>query len=448
MTPTHERAARTNTHERAARTKDPHPQYAAPLPGEMRRMLLRHMPDAVDEMEEAVRTGLPHYTHIVDGTYGYSVRQIIDRTVNCFVSVHDTGRHGPAATAEIIALYERIGARHGRLGCPLDALRDALDLAGRVACRRLIKDAYRLHWPAPLLATLTEDTFTLIGTAIAAATRGYAEESHRAPLDVQRDRLRDALVAEPDDRERPLAELAAAADWRLPGTLAVLALPPGDHPQTHVLPPEVLADRSPAAPYLILPNPRTPGPRWLPKTKGAVLGPVVPADRGAVSLRWARRGLDLVERGTLPADTPLRCVDHVAVLTAFRSGDLLEAAEAELLGPLLELPPRRREPLLETLLVYLRCGDNAVLTAERLHVHEQTVRYRLRQITQLTDGNCPDPERHLETMLVLTRLLSPGAADEGAGARRWRARARIRAGAGEAGDAAARAHPPARPKQA
>jgi hypothetical protein len=387
----------------------------------MRRMLLRHMPDAIDEMEEVVRTGLPHYTHIVNGTYGCSVRQIIDRTVGCFVSVHDATRAGPAATAEIIALYERIGARHGSLGCPLDVLRDALDLAGRVACRRLIKDAYRLHWPAPLLATLTEDTFTLIGTAIAAASRGYAEERHRAPLDVQRDRLRDALVADPADGPRPLAELAAAADWRLPGTLAVLALPPGDHPQTHVLPPEILADRSPAAPYLILPNPRFPGRGWLPKTKGAALGPVVPADRGAVSLRWARHGLDLVERGTLPAEAPLRCVDHVAVLTAFRSGDLLEAAATSFLGPLLELPPRRREPLLETLLVYLRCGDNAVLTADRLHVHEQTVRYRLRQITQLTDGTCPDPERRLETMLVLSWWLSPGALD--ANTSRWRARA-------------------------
>ncbi len=432
MTPTH-------THMQAMHMQAMHTQDAAPLPGEMRRMLLRHMPAAIDEMEEAVRTGLPHYTHIVDGTYGYSVRQIIDRTVSCFVSIHDATRPSLAATAEIIALYERIGARHGRLGCPLDVLRDALDLAGRVACRRLIKDAYRLHWPAPLLATLTEDTFTLIGTAIAAASRGYAEECHRAPLDVQRDRLRDALIAEPDDRPRPLTELAEAADWRLPGTIAVLALPPGDHPQTRVLPPEVLADRSPAAPYLILPNPRTPGPRWLPKTRGAALGPVVPADRGAVSLRWARRCLDLVEHGMLPAGTPVRCVDHVAVLTAFQSGDLLDAAAAELLGPLLELPPRRREPLLETLLVYLRCGDNAVLTADRLHVHEQTVRYRLRQITQLTDGTCPDPERHLETMLVLTWLLSPGAPD--AGTARWRTRA-------SAASDATSAHTPGQPKQA
>ncbi|MEV0224504.1 helix-turn-helix domain-containing protein [Streptomyces sp. NPDC050704] len=396
-------------------------QDAASLPGDMRRMLLRHMPDAVDEMEEAVRTGLPHYTHVVNGTYGSSVRQIIDRTVSCFVAIHDATRPSPAATAEIIALYERIGARHGRLGCSLDVLRDALDLAGRVACRRLIKDAYRLHWPAPLLATLTEGTFALIGTAVSAASRGYAEVCHRAPLDIQRDRLRDALVAEPGRGPRPLAELAAAADWRLPGTLAVLALPPGDHPQTHVLPPEVLADRSPAAPYLILPNPRTPGPRWLPKAKGAALGPVVPADRGAVSLRWARRGLDLVERGTLPADAPLHCVDHVALLTAFQSGDLLEAAAAGLLGPLLDLPPRRREPLLKTLLVYLRCGDNAVLAADRLHVHEQTVRYRLRQITQLTDGTCPDPERRLETMLVLTWLLSPRTPDTDTPG--WRARA-------------------------
>ncbi|MEU9187420.1 helix-turn-helix domain-containing protein [Streptomyces sp. NPDC048484] len=427
----------TPTHAQAMGSQD-----AATLPREMRRTLLRHLPAAIDEMEDAVRTGLPHYTHAVEGTHGYSVRQIIDRTVSCFVSVHDATGPGPAATAEVIALYERIGARHGRLGCPIDVLRDALDLAGRVACRRLITDAYRLQWPAPLLAMLTEDTFSLISTAIAAASRGYAEERHRAPLDVQRDRLRDALVADPDDRVRPLTELAAAADWRLPGTLAVLALPPGDHPQTHVLPPEVLADRSPAAPYLILPNPRTPGPRWLPRTIGAVLGPVVPPDRGAVSLRWARRGLALVERGLLPAAAPLRCVDHVAALTAFRSGDLLEAAAADLLGPLLQLPSRRREPLLETLLVYLRCGDNAVLTADRLHVHEQTVRYRLRQITQLTDGTCPDPERHLETMLVLTWLLSAAATDAPTAGRR----PRLSTATGTSGTTSARS--PARPRRA
>lgn len=278
-----------------------------------------------------------------------------------------------------------------------------------MACRRLIEDAYREKWPEPVLTKLTEDAFELMSMAIAAASRGYDDVCGRSPVDVQRDLLRDALVAEAGQAPRPLAELAAAAGWQLPRTLAVLALPPGDHPQTHVLPPEVLADRNPVAPYLIVPNPRISGRGWLPKAKGAVLGPVVPVDQGAVSLRWARRALDLVDRGALAAEAPLRCVDHLAVLTAFQSGDLLEAAATTLLGPLLELPPRRREPLLETLLVYLRCGDSAVLTAERLHVHEQTVRYRLRQISQLTDGSCPDPERHLETMLVLTWLLSPQA---------------------------------------
>ncbi|MFG2026603.1 helix-turn-helix domain-containing protein [Streptomyces sp. NPDC048825] len=384
-------------------------QDADPLPGGLRRMLLRQIPAVVDEMEEAVRSGLPDYSDLADDTAGFSVRQVIDQTVSCFVSLHDVTRPSPAAVAEVIALYEAIGAQHGRLGRPLDVLRDALDLAGRVACRRLIEDAYREKWPEPVLTKLTEDAFELMSMAISAASRGYDDVCGRAPVDVQRDLLRDALVAEAGQAPRPLAELAAAAGWQLPRTLAVLALPPGDHPQTHVLPPEVLADRNPVAPYLIVPNPRISGRGWLPKAKGAVLGPVVPVDQGAVSLRWARRALDLVDRGVLAAEAPLRCVDHLAVLTAFQSGDLLEAAATTLLGPLLELPPRRREPLLETLLVYLRCGDNAVLTAERLHVHEQTVRYRLRQISQLTDGTCPDPERHLETMLTLTWLLSPEA---------------------------------------
>ncbi|MEV1077184.1 helix-turn-helix domain-containing protein [Streptomyces sp. NPDC050211] len=69
------------------------------------------------------------------------------------------------------------------------------------------------------------------------------------------------------------------------------------------------------------------------------------------------------------------------------------------------LPPRRRVPLLTTLLAYLQCGDNAVITSARLQVHEQTVRYRLRRIAELTGTRCHDPADRLDLMITLTWLL-------------------------------------------
>ncbi|MYW63470.1 hypothetical protein GTY65_05165 [Streptomyces sp. SID8379] len=53
---------------------------------------------------------------------------------------------------------------------------------------------------------------------------------------------------------------------------------------------------------------------------------------------------------------------------------------------------------------YLDSGDNAVVTARRLFVHEQTVRYRLRQIAEVTRDALPSADNRLETMLVLARM--------------------------------------------
>ena len=74
---------------------------------------------------------------------------------------------------------------------------------------------------------------------------------------------------------------------------------------------------------------------------------------------------------------------------------------------------RRRAafPLAETLLTYLRCGDNAVVAAERLHIHEQTVRYRLRRIAELTGGRFTEPEGRLDLMLMLSWLVRTARAE-------------------------------------
>jgi DNA-binding PucR family transcriptional regulator len=55
-----------------------------------------------------------------------------------------------------------------------------------------------------------------------------------------------------------------------------------------------------------------------------------------------------------------------------------------------------------------------VVAAERLHIHEQTVRYRLRRITELTGGRFSDLDGRLDLMLMLSWLVRSGRAEESA----------------------------------
>ncbi|SPT57657.1 Sugar diacid utilization regulator [Actinomadura madurae] len=194
-----------------------------------------------------------------------------------------------------------------------------------------------------------------------------------------------------------------------------MALPPGAPAGARILPPAVLADWEAPVPFLVVPDPEGPGQDrlWpaLRRLGTAAIGPTVPVGQGAVSLRWARHALTLIERGLLPDDGPVRCVDHIASLAALTAEELIGATAGAVLGPLLELAPARRLPLAETLLTYLRCGDNAVIAAERLHIHEQTVRYRLRRITELTGGRFTEPEGRLDVMLMLSWLVRTGRAE-------------------------------------
>ncbi|NGN64448.1 PucR family transcriptional regulator [Streptomyces sp. A7024] len=386
----------------------------APPPHELRRLLGRHVPAAVEDMAAEVAARLPGYADAFDRTREFAVREVVDRTVRHFLADLDpAGTDGAAPAADIAALYERIGRQHAHAGHPVGTLRTALGLAGQVARRRLIKDAYRFRWPEATLEALIESTFALIETATAAAVAGYEAAGGAVPqLEQHRARLRDALVADFPARRGDLAELAEAAAWPLPETLAVVALPPGTRTVDAVLPQEVLAYHHPQSSYLVLPAPEPARARRqfrqfrLLRTRGAAVGPAVPLGRGTVSLRWARRAVQLIQRGGLPAAAPLYCVDHLAGLAAAEAGELLGSAAAEAAGPLLALPRRRRDPLLETLFAYLDSGDNAVITAKRLFVHEQTVRYRIRQIDRLTGGALPGAAGRLETMLVLTWLLT------------------------------------------
>ena len=139
-----------------------------------------------------------------------------------------------------------------------------------------------------------------------------------------------------------------------------------------------------------------------------MIGPSVPLARAAQSLRWARHARTLAQAGALrPGSDPVRCDQHLSTLLILADEDLAAALRDRRLAPLARLRPAQRDRIAETLLAWLQLGENAAEVAQRIHVHPQTVRYRLRQITELFGDQLRDPDCRFELQLALRiRLLT------------------------------------------
>jgi DNA-binding PucR family transcriptional regulator len=175
-----------------------------------------------------------------------------------------------------------------------------------------------------------------------------------------------------------------------------------------------------------MPDPDGPGRRRLledglsrwPPTEGsdpavgclAAIGPAVPLARAGASLRWARRALTLAHRDQdrRSSDAIIRCDEQLPALVLLADAELARLHSSQVLAPLRGLRPDQADRLAETLLAWLESADNAGLAASRLHVHPQTVRYRLRQLTELFGEGLTDPDARfaLQVALRVRRLVT------------------------------------------
>jgi DNA-binding PucR family transcriptional regulator len=141
----------------------------------------------------------------------------------------------------------------------------------------------------------------------------------------------------------------------------------------------------------------------------AAIGPSVPLAQAARSLRWARHALALAQAGVIAGPGPVRCDQHLSTLLILADEDLAGTLRSSRLAPLARLRPGQRDRIADTLLAWLQFGENAAEVAQRIHVHPQTVRYRLRQIQELFGDQLRDPDRRFELQLALRiRMLTAG----------------------------------------
>src|SRR5690606_32323751 len=109
-----------------------------------------------------------------------------------------------------------------------------------------------------------------------------------------------------------------------------------------------------------------------------------------------------VRCGAIEADGGvIRCGETMSTLILFLDEGLITSLAERRLAPLAHLRPSQQDRLAETLLAWLQSGRNANEVAMRLHVHPQTVRYRLRQLEEPFGDQLLDPDLRFDLEIVL-----------------------------------------------
>ncbi|MEV4596894.1 helix-turn-helix domain-containing protein [Amycolatopsis sp. NPDC049253] len=305
-------------------------------------------------------------------------------------------------------VFEEIGRTQYRQGRRVTSLLSAYRVGARVAWRHVSEAALDLEVPAELFASLATTVFALVDQLSESSLKGYLQEQSDAVR--MRERLRDELTELLlSDRADGAAVQAAAlrAEWRLPRSAAVVLVEDENQLGRELvarLDDTCLRLRRPGQLVTIVPDPGGPGRRaWLARALrggGAVVGATVPVDRLPASLRIAEVTARL-RRDRLLSDDPVFADEHLDAIIVHRDDRLLEVLRKRSLAPLDDLNDSSRERLQTTLRSWLlHLGDRKAV-AEDLHIHPQTVSYRLGRLHELFGPALDDPEARATLLLAL-----------------------------------------------
>ncbi|QKG24150.1 PucR family transcriptional regulator [Actinomadura verrucosospora] len=388
------------------------------IPAGLARRMRPLVDGAADGVLADVRRGGPGGVPPGDGRGAARIRAEIAAWLGHFLDLVDDPR---GAWGRVAAAHRALGRDMAVRGRDLEEAHRALRRSARAAWRALTALAESLELDRETLGLIADAQFAYMDAVAAEAVRGWeAERPDRGAGEDEarrrrRARLLGLLLAGAGEEE--ITDAARAARWRVPRGVAAVALHPRTDPGPDgpfpALPPDVLADLVGPEPALVLPDPDGPGRGRL--TDGllrdwiVVIGPTVPPRRAAESMRWARHALAVTRRGHIDGGAVVRCMDHVPLLVIFTAEDLIAHAADSRLAPLRALTRTQADRLAETLLSLLENNFNATEAGNRLHVHPQTVRYRLRHLEELFGADLQDPRRCLELEMILNARARTGA---------------------------------------
>jgi hypothetical protein len=267
---------------------------------------------------------------------------------------------------------------------PLEDFTHALRLAERILWHELAQAASPAEREAlPAAAGLL---MGYVDALAVEATRTYPGRL-AASSDDERDlrRLLDVLCSDEPAavEERQLAERVGLPidDGYVPFAAAAPGATPGEHAQlaARLRAGRALAVSEGGRVVGLLPGGAPP-----PRTEnGAVIavGALTPRLRLPEALDELRLLLDV---GALPHGRPAQIGDFLPELLLARSPRLAAALRERVLGPLEDYARRRRTDLLETLATFVESDLDRRRASAALHVHRNTLDYRLRRVEELT----------------------------------------------------------------
>jgi hypothetical protein len=250
--------------------------------------------------------------------------------------------------------------------------------------------------------------FVFIEDLSNASARGYVEEQRASAAERERVRaeLAELLMTE-RSAGSTINAAAARAGWPLPATVALVVVDPhraGAHELLARLDATCLPVRRPEMNGAIVPDPDGPGRRdRLAKALtglGAVVSTSVRPNELPLTVATSVVALGLLRAGIV-VDDPFFVADRYDVLLVHRDDRLMELLRSQTLAPLAELSPAGRTRLEQTLTAWLTHMGDQRRVAEALHVHPQTVRYRLGRLRQLFGPALDDPAERLRLTLAL-----------------------------------------------
>lgn len=392
------------------------PQAVADRPWERLRRelaaaLAPELPPLADEVIAAIGEAVPEYRRPLEGAFGQGLRAGVRRSLQQFVDL--IGRSGGVSVSSR-EVYRELGRGEQRAGRTLDALQAAYRLGARLSWRRLSDVARARGADAETVSLLAESIFAYVEEVSASSIEGYAQA--QAEVASERERRLRRLVAilvqhQPDDADIDLYTLATEAGWRLPRRVAVLAC---EHPDVTRLSAMIgegaIGARLEDVTCVLVPGA---GERRVAEVERAVMrlekrdvwraamGPFATVGEAPIGFARASSTLALQQAGVLSASRLALASQHLLTLLLHQDPSLISELGARCLEPLREAPPRSRERLERTLLAWLRHRGSVPATAAELHVHTQTVRYRLRSLRELLGDALEDPDRRLELELAL-----------------------------------------------
>lgn len=301
-------------------------------------------------------------------------------------------------------VFFAFGRSEVRAGRSVGSVLAAYRAGAQTAWRLMVDTGDRAGVEPRALYALADAIFAYIDRLCAATVEGYAYEQSLGAVervDARRRLVELAVRRGAPASEAELTGAAADAGWRLPTSLAVVAF--RDERSARVaarLPPDALVARVDGTGWALIGDPEGPGRRasihHALRGVRAGIGPVVAPSAAGVSAALAQRALDLADHG------PVRAEDHRVDLLLLGDVDLAGGLVAEVLdGPLSLAPEGARERLVETLAAWLEHQGEIRPAAQQLHVHTQTVRYRVAQLRELLGDRMASADGRLELELAL-----------------------------------------------